>query len=104
CLTPLLWLTGCGLGLSGWSLGPDPIKFTLHTLGKTAPNMLLIPLVATPGRQLAGWTHVVRIRRMLGLFAFFYTLLHFLIYLVLDQVLDYMSLLKDIVNRPLVRT
>jgi len=102
CLTPLVWLTGCGLGLFGWSLGPDPIKFTLHTIGKTALNMLLITLVVTPVRQLAGWTHVVRIRRMLGLFAFFYTLLHFTIYLVLDQGLDYMSVLKDIGKRPYI--
>jgi methionine sulfoxide reductase heme-binding subunit len=102
CLVPIGWLVCSGLGLFGQSLGPDPIKFTLHAIGKTALNILLLTLLVTPVRQLAGWTHVVRIRRMLGLFAFFYALLHFTIYLVLDQELDFASVLKDIAKRPYI--
>lgn len=102
CLVPIGWLVCGGLGLFGQSLGPDPIKFSLHAIGKTALNILLLTLLVTPVRQLAGWTHVVRIRRMLGLFAFFYVLLHFTIYLVLDQELDFMSVLKDIAKRPYI--
>jgi sulfoxide reductase heme-binding subunit YedZ len=101
-LIPLAWLTGRGLGVWGDDLGPDPIKLTLHVIGKTSLNFLMLTLMVTPVRQLAGWTHLLRIRRMLGLFAFFYALLHFLIYIVLDQELDYASLIKDIAKRPYI--
>lgn len=101
-LTPILWLLCGGLGMLGQSLGPDPIKLTLHAIGKTALNLLMITLMVTPVRHLAGWPHIVRIRRMLGLFAFFYALLHFAIYLVLDQELDFAGLGKDIVKRPYI--
>jgi len=102
CLTPVGWILASGFGLFGWSLGPDPVKFTLHAIGKSALNILLITLLVTPVRQLAGWPHVIRIRRMLGLFAFSYALLHFTIYLVLDQELDYASVIKDIAKRPYI--
>ncbi|MBX5462192.1 MAG: sulfoxide reductase heme-binding subunit YedZ [Steroidobacteraceae bacterium] len=102
CLTPIAWLFAGGFGVLGQSLGPDPIKFTLHTLGKTSLNLLILTLLVTPVRHLAGWPHIVRIRRMLGLFAFFYALLHFTVYLVLDQELDYASVLKDIAKRPYI--
>ena len=102
CLVPIAWLLCGGFGLFGQSLGPDPIKFTLHAIGKTALNILLLTLLVTPVRLLAGWPHVVRIRRMLGLFAFFYALLHFTIYLVLDQELDVASVIKDIAKRPYI--
>jgi sulfoxide reductase heme-binding subunit YedZ len=102
CLVPFALLFSRGFGLFGQSLGPDPIKFTLHWIGKTALNILMITLLVTPVRHLAGWPHVVRIRRMLGLFAFFYALLHFTIYIVLDQQLDFAGLLKDIAKRPYI--
>ena len=54
CLVPIAWLVCAGLGLFGLSLGPDPIKFTLHWMGKTALNILMITLVVTPVRHLAG--------------------------------------------------
>jgi sulfoxide reductase heme-binding subunit YedZ len=102
CLVPLGWLVCAGFGLFGLDLGPDPIKFTLHWIGKTALNILLITLLVTPVRHIAGWPHVVRIRRMLGLFAFTYALLHFLIYLGLDQEWDFAGLLEDIAKRPYI--
>ena len=101
-LVPIAWLLCGGFGVLGQSLGPDPIKFTLHAIGKTALNLLMLTLLVTPVRHLAGWPHVVRIRRMLGLFAFFYALLHFTIYLVLDQELDFGGLFADIVKRPYI--
>ena len=101
-LTPLVWLVCAGVGLFGLSLGPDPIKFTLHWIGKTALNFLMLTLMVTPVRQLAGLPHLVRIRRMLGLFAFFYALLHFTIYLVLDQELDFGDVIADIAKRPYI--
>jgi len=102
CLVPIALLLSRGFGLFGQSLGPDPIKFTLHWIGKTALNILMITLLVTPVRYLAGWPHVVRIRRMLGLFAFTYALLHFLVYIVLDQELDFGGLLEDIAKRPYI--
>ena len=101
-LGPICWLVMCGFGLFGQSLGPDPIKLTLHTIGKTALNFLMITLMVTPVRHLTGWTHILRIRRMLGLFAFFYALLHFMIYLGLDQEFDFAGVTKDIVKRPYI--
>jgi sulfoxide reductase heme-binding subunit YedZ len=101
-LSPIVWLFMGGFEVLGQSLGPDPIKLTLHTIGKTALNFLMLTLMVTPVRQLTGWTHGLRIRRMLGLFAFFYTLLHFLIYLGLDQEFDFAGVTKDIVKRPYI--
>jgi methionine sulfoxide reductase heme-binding subunit len=101
-LSPVFWLLAAGFGLFGQSLGVDPAKLTLHTLGKTGLNFLMLTLLVTPVRHLAGWPHVVRIRRMLGLFAFFYTLLHFLVYLGLDQGFDFASVLEDIAKRPYI--
>jgi sulfoxide reductase heme-binding subunit YedZ len=101
-LLPIAWLVCRGAGVLEPDLGPDPIKLTLHVIGKTALNFLMLTLLVTPVRYLAGWPHVVRIRRMLGLFAFSYALLHFLIYLILDQELDYASVIKDIAKRPYI--
>src|SRR5262249_18670757 len=96
-----LWLLARGFELFGESLGADPVKTTLHILGKTALNLLLITLMVTPVRQLTGYTHVLRIRRMLGLFAFFYVSLHFLLYLSY-QAFDLGEILKDIGKRPYI--
>ena len=101
-LVPLAWLVCAGLGLFGLSLGPDPIKFTLHWIGKTALNFLMLTLMVTPVRQLAGLPHLVRIRRMLGLFAFTYALLHFTVYLALDQEFDFGDVIADIAKRPYI--
>ena len=70
-------------------------------LGKTGLNLLLITLLVTPVRQLTGFTYVLRIRRMLGLFAFFYILLHFLLY-ISYQGFDLDEIVKDVVKRPFV--
>lgn len=101
-LTPIAWLVCSGFEAFGQSLGPDPIKFTLHTIGKTALNFLMLTLLVTPVRHIASWPHLVRIRRMLGLFAFFYVLLHFTIYLALDQELNLASVWEDIAKRPYI--
>ena len=101
-LSPIVWLFMAGFEVAGQSLGPDPIKLTLHTIGKTALNFIMLTLLVTPVRQLTGFTHLLRLRRMLGLFAFFYTLLHFVVYIWLDQELDFAGLGKDIVKRPYI--
>ena len=99
---PLLWWTCAALGLFGLSLGADPVKKLEHECGKTALNLLLITLSVTPVRNLTGLTQLVRLRRMLGLFAFFYAVVHFTIYLVLDLELNFRVLGADIVKRPYI--
>lgn len=84
------------------NLGANPIEKISHRTGYWTLTFLLITLSITPLRRLTGWLWLVRLRRMLGLFAFFYASLHFLTYLVLDQFFDWTSIIKDIVKRPYI--
>jgi sulfoxide reductase heme-binding subunit YedZ len=102
CLIPAALLAAGAFDLPIERLGPDPVAFILHALGKTALNLLFITLLVTPVRQLTGLTHLLRLRRMLGLFAFTYALLHFLAYLVLDRQLDLSTVGADIAKRPYI--
>jgi sulfoxide reductase heme-binding subunit YedZ len=99
CLLPLLW----GLW-DVWqgNLGANPIEEITHRTGDWTLRFLLITLAVTPLRQWFGWGWLLRLRRMLGLYAFFYALLHFLTYLVLDQFFDWPEILKDILKRPYI--
>lgn len=74
----------------------------LETCGKTALNFLLLTLAVTPLRQITGWSQPLRLRRMLGLFAFGYALAHFLVYVGLDLRLDFATLGEDIAKRPYI--
>ncbi|HTY48145.1 MAG TPA: protein-methionine-sulfoxide reductase heme-binding subunit MsrQ [Steroidobacteraceae bacterium] len=102
CLLPAVLLLAGAFGIAGSDLGPDPVAKLLHSCGKTALNLLLLTLLVTPVRQLTGWTHLLRLRRMLGLFAGFYALLHFTVYLWLDQGFNWPAILKDIAKRPYI--
>jgi len=102
CLLPLAWLACGAFGWLGASLGVDPVKELEHECGKTALNLLLLTLAVTPVRELTGQPQLVRLRRMLGLFAFFYVVLHFTIYLVLDLELNFRTLGTDIAKRPYI--
>ena len=102
CLTPLVWLASGAFGWFGVSLGPDPVKELEHECGKTALNLLLLTLAVTPVRELTSQPQLLRLRRMLGLFAFFYVVLHFTIYLVLDLELNFATLGADIAKRPYI--
>lgn len=83
-------------------LGANPIEKITRTTGYWTLTLLLITLTVTPLRRLSGWSWLVRLRRMLGLFAFFYASLHFATYLVLDQFFDIASIAQDIVKRPYI--
>jgi sulfoxide reductase heme-binding subunit YedZ len=83
-------------------LGANPVEVMTHRTGLTALVLLFITLAITPLRKLTGLFWLVQYRRMLGLFAFFYAVLHFLIYAVLDQSLDLSSVLKDVYKRPFI--
>jgi methionine sulfoxide reductase heme-binding subunit len=101
-LVPFGWLVLSLFGWLGFSAGVDPVKFLELECGQTTLNFLFLTLMVTPVRQLAGLPHLMRLRRMLGLFAFFYALLHFTVYVVLDLDFDWRMLGADIVKRPYI--
>ena len=101
-VAPLAWMICGALQLFGASLGADPVKKLEHECGKTALNFLLLTLSVTPVRELAGLPQLLRLRRMLGLFVFFYAVVHFTVYLVLDLELNFRLLGADIVKRPYI--
>jgi sulfoxide reductase heme-binding subunit YedZ len=99
CLVPLALLTRRGLN---HGLGANPIEYITHSTGWWTLTFLLITLSVTPLRRLSGWNWLLRLRRMLGLYAFFYACLHFTTYIWLDQFFDLMSIGKDVVKRPFI--
>ena len=102
CLVPLAWCISGTLGLPVPALGADPPRKVLGILGHTALNLLLITLAVTPLRQLTGNAHLLRLRRMLGVFAFSYALLHFINYVGAIQGFSGTLILKDIYKRPYI--
>jgi sulfoxide reductase heme-binding subunit YedZ len=99
CLLPLIRLIV--LGGSG-GLGANPIEFVTHSTGTWTLVGLMLTLSVTPLRRLTGRTDLIRYRRMLGLFTFFYACLHFITYIWLDQFFDLAAIAKDIVKRPFI--
>lgn len=83
-------------------LGVNPIEFITRSTGTWTLSFLLITLSVTPLRRLTGWNWLIRLRRMLGLFAFFYACLHFTTYVWLDQFFDAAAIVKDVVKRPFI--
>ena len=83
-------------------LGSNPVEALLHHFGEWALRLMLVTLAVTPVRRLTGWNQAVRLRRMLGLFAFFYAVLHLAVYVVLDRSLLVEEVLDDLVRRPYV--
>lgn len=92
------------LAVAGFTdgLGANPIEKITRSTGYWTLTLLMITLAITPLRRLAGWQWPVRLRRMLGLFAFFYGCLHFSMYLVVDQFFDWEGIAKDIIKRPYI--
>ncbi len=101
CL-PGLYLLTQALGLAGSGLGANPVEALLHELGLWGLRFLLLGLAITPLRRLSGWFWLTRFRRMIGLFAFFYVVLHFLTYAILDQGLLIEAIVEDIIKRPYI--
>ncbi|MDD1609223.1 MAG: sulfoxide reductase heme-binding subunit YedZ [Methylococcaceae bacterium] len=101
-LLALIPLTKLAINIYLDNLGANPIEKITHVTGYWTLTFLLITLTITPLRRLTGWLWLVRLRRLLGLFAFFYACLHFSTYLVLDQFFDWASIAKDIVKRPYI--
>ena len=96
CLVPtglVIWR-----GLTG-GLGANPIEVITHVMGDWTLRFLLLTLAISPLRWLTGWNPVMQVRRMLGLFAFYYASLHFLTYLVLDHFFAWRSIAEDLTTR-----
>ena len=89
------------LVVSGFTdgLGANPVEAITHTTGEWALRLLLATLAITPLRHLTGWVWLTRLRRMVGLFAFFYLVLHFTTYAVLDASLDLAYVVEDVADR-----
>ena len=99
CLIPLgrlVWFAFYG------GLGANPIEFVTRSTGTWTLTFLLITLSVTPLRRLTGRNELIRYRRMLGLFAFFYACLHFTTYIWWDQFFDWAAIVKDVVKRPFI--
>jgi sulfoxide reductase heme-binding subunit YedZ len=80
----------------------DPVAYLTHASGDWALYLLCATLAVTPLRRLSGWNWLVRLRRMLGLFAFFYALMHFLTFFWFDHGFDVAAMWKDVVKRPFI--
>ena len=99
CLAPMLLLArNAYLQI----LGPNPIETITHDTGDWTLNFLAITLAVSPLRRLFGLPELIRFRRMLGLFAFFYGCLHFTTYLWLDKFFDLHEIAKDVWKRPFI--
>ncbi len=99
CLSPLAYL--------GWRayqgrLTANPVEFVQHFTGDWTLRFLLITLSVTPLRKLLNLPDLIRFRRMLGLFAFFYVCLHFLTYIGPDQLFSLSGMWKDVAKRPFI--
>jgi len=102
CLVPFVQLVVRTLGIDGLSLGADPAAEVLKTCGMTGLNLLMLTLCVTPIRRSTGLNRLITLRRMLGLFAFFYLVLHFTSYVALYIAFDWNNLLEDIAKRPYI--
>jgi len=103
-----IWVLGLGpvsWGVGGFflgALGANPIEALLHLGGRWGLVFLLLGLAVSPVRRLTGWAPIIKVRRLLGLFAFFYAAIHFMVYLTLDQGLAWSYILEDIADRPFI--
>ncbi|MFO7694387.1 MAG: protein-methionine-sulfoxide reductase heme-binding subunit MsrQ [Vicinamibacterales bacterium] len=98
-LGPLVYLAA---GVLQGTLGANPIEAITRSTGVWTLRFMLLTLAVTPLRILSGWNDVIRVRRMLGLFVFFYASLHLATYLWLDQFFDWAAIVKDVAKRPFI--
>lgn len=105
---PLLWLlallplAALVYGVVTDSLGANPAEALIRSTGDWALRGLCVALAVTPLRQLSGWNALARFRRLLGLFAFFYVLLHVSSYAWLDMGWNLQALWADVLQRPFI--
>jgi sulfoxide reductase heme-binding subunit YedZ len=83
-------------------LTANPIEYITHATGDWAIRFLVITLAVTPIRRITGWNPIIQLRRMLGLFSFFYATLHFLTWFVLDWFFNFRQMVEDVAMRPFI--
>ena len=98
-LLPFVWLV---YGVFAGELGVNPVETITNTTGIWTLRLLVVTVAITPARWLTGWNPIIRFRRMIGLFAFFYGSLHFMTYFILDHSLMLSGVWEDIVLRPYI--
>jgi methionine sulfoxide reductase heme-binding subunit len=98
-MLPLAWLVW---GAVANTLGANPAEALIRATGDWTLRMLCLTLVVTPLRTVTGWHALARLRRMIGLFTFFYGVLHFLCFAWLDQGFDVAAIVRDIAKRPFI--
>ena len=101
CLVPAALVVTDAFEITG-RLGANPIEEIQDRFGIWAIRFIMITLAVTPLRHLTGWNWLLRFRRMLGLFTFFYVLMHFLTWLILDQSLLLSAIAEDLTERPFI--
>ncbi|NOR36456.1 MAG: sulfoxide reductase heme-binding subunit YedZ [Woeseiaceae bacterium] len=107
CLLPAALVVGDAFGITG-QLSANPVEDILDRFGNWAIRLIMITLSVTPLRQITGWNWLTRFRRMLGLFTFFYALMHFLTWLLLDRGLavdpafQWAAIFEDLTERPFI--
>jgi len=101
CLLPAALVVTDAFELTG-RLGANPVEEILDRFGNWGLRMIMITLAVTPLRRITGWNWLARFRRMLGLLAFFYVLMHFLTWLILDQGVLLSAILEDLTERPFI--
>ena len=100
----LLLMPACYYGWGIWQdrLGANPLEAVIRGLGDWGLRILLITLLVSPLRRLLDWAQLLRLRRMLGLYAYFYVVLHLFSYLWFDQFFDWEEIWFDILERPFI--
>ena len=96
CLVPITLLV---VSIVTGNISADPIEDITNVTGQWGIRLLLITLAITPLRSITGINQLILLRRMLGVFCFFYILLHFLTWLVIDNFFDIQRMIEDIVER-----
>ena len=99
CLIPLVLLIW---GAFNETLGANPVEIMTRETGEWTLRFLLLTLLITPARRILSWPWLIKLRRLLGLFVFFYALMHFVTYIWFDQYFDLQEIIKDIIKRPFI--
>lgn len=101
-LVPLAILVLKAFGVGGLDLGPDPVEYLLHQLGWWGLALLMVTLAVSPLRRISGLNWLAPLRRPIGLYAFLYVALHFVVYGALDRQLDFSTIGEDLAKRPYI--
>ena len=101
CLLPVFLIVGDAFEITG-RLGANPVEAILDRFGNWALRFIMITLAITPLRRMSGWNWLSRFRRMLGLFTFFYALMHFVTWFVLDREMQFDDVVEDLTERPFI--